>query len=112
VNKNDAGFALQGHNGWRHEGCRYVSRLSGIRSGLRGQRPGLTLFHCHQQLHMDFGFMTLYGELLGLQSKDIDWDAKRITFGKSFWTGRLQDSTKIGQEHVRHMPGSLDRMLV
>jgi FtsP/CotA-like multicopper oxidase with cupredoxin domain len=21
--------------------------------------PGLTLFHCHQQLHMDFGFMTL-----------------------------------------------------
>jgi FtsP/CotA-like multicopper oxidase with cupredoxin domain len=23
--------------------------------------PGLTLFHCHQQLHMDFGFMTLFG---------------------------------------------------
>jgi FtsP/CotA-like multicopper oxidase with cupredoxin domain len=21
--------------------------------------PGLTLFHCHQQLHMDYGFMTL-----------------------------------------------------
>jgi FtsP/CotA-like multicopper oxidase with cupredoxin domain len=21
--------------------------------------PGLTLFHCHQQLHMDFGFMAL-----------------------------------------------------
>ncbi len=21
--------------------------------------PGPTLFHCHQQLHMDFGFMTL-----------------------------------------------------
>ena len=21
--------------------------------------PGLTLFHCHQQLHMDFGFMTM-----------------------------------------------------
>ena len=21
--------------------------------------PGDTLFHCHQQLHMDFGFMTL-----------------------------------------------------
>jgi len=20
----------------------------------------LTLFHCHQQLHMDFGFMTLF----------------------------------------------------
>ncbi len=22
--------------------------------------PDLTLFHCHQQLHMDFGFMTLF----------------------------------------------------
>jgi hypothetical protein len=21
--------------------------------------PGMTLFHCHQQLHMDFGFMAL-----------------------------------------------------
>ena len=23
--------------------------------------PGLTLFHCHQQLHMDFGFISLFG---------------------------------------------------
>jgi FtsP/CotA-like multicopper oxidase with cupredoxin domain len=22
-------------------------------------QPGLSLFHCHQQLHMDFGFMAL-----------------------------------------------------
>lgn len=22
--------------------------------------PGLTLFHCHQTLHMDFGFMRLF----------------------------------------------------
>jgi FtsP/CotA-like multicopper oxidase with cupredoxin domain len=22
--------------------------------------PGLTLFQCHQQLHMDFGFMALF----------------------------------------------------
>jgi FtsP/CotA-like multicopper oxidase with cupredoxin domain len=22
--------------------------------------PGLTLFHSHQQLHMDYGFMTLF----------------------------------------------------
>lgn len=22
--------------------------------------PGLTLFHCHQQLHIDFGFMALF----------------------------------------------------
>jgi len=25
--------------------------------------PGLTLFHCHRQLHMDFGFMTLFDYL-------------------------------------------------
>ncbi len=28
---------------------------------LVANNPGLTLFHCHQQLHMDFGFMTLFG---------------------------------------------------
>jgi FtsP/CotA-like multicopper oxidase with cupredoxin domain len=22
--------------------------------------PGATLFHCHQQVHMDFGFMALF----------------------------------------------------
>ena len=27
------------------------------------ENPGLTLFHCHQQLHMDFGFMTLFGDV-------------------------------------------------
>jgi FtsP/CotA-like multicopper oxidase with cupredoxin domain len=26
----------------------------------RADNPGLTLFHCHQQLHMDFGFMSLF----------------------------------------------------
>jgi len=26
--------------------------------------PGLTLFHCHQQLHMDYGFMTLFDYVL------------------------------------------------
>src|SRR6266568_4208199 len=25
--------------------------------------PGLTLFHCHQQLHMDYGFMSVFGYL-------------------------------------------------
>jgi FtsP/CotA-like multicopper oxidase with cupredoxin domain len=28
--------------------------------GFTADNPGLTLFHCHQQLHMDFGFMTLF----------------------------------------------------
>src|SRR3989442_12122075 len=51
------------------------------------------------------------GELLALQLKEIACDAKTITFGKSFWRGRLQDSTKTGQEHVRHMPESLERIL-
>jgi FtsP/CotA-like multicopper oxidase with cupredoxin domain len=27
--------------------------------------PGLTLFHCHQQLHMDFGFMALFDYAAG-----------------------------------------------
>jgi FtsP/CotA-like multicopper oxidase with cupredoxin domain len=26
---------------------------------LMANNPGLTLFHCHQQMHMDYGFMTL-----------------------------------------------------
>jgi FtsP/CotA-like multicopper oxidase with cupredoxin domain len=26
---------------------------------LTANNPGLTLFHCHMQLHMDFGFMQL-----------------------------------------------------
>ncbi|WP_445529464.1 multicopper oxidase domain-containing protein [Streptomyces cyslabdanicus] len=26
---------------------------------LTADQPGLSLFHCHQQLHMDYGFMTL-----------------------------------------------------
>ncbi|HVZ16341.1 MAG TPA: multicopper oxidase domain-containing protein, partial [Terriglobales bacterium] len=27
--------------------------------------PGMTLFHCHQQLHMDFGFMALFDYISG-----------------------------------------------
>jgi FtsP/CotA-like multicopper oxidase with cupredoxin domain len=26
---------------------------------LLANNPGLTLFHCHQQMHMDYGFMAL-----------------------------------------------------
>ncbi len=29
-------------------------------SRFSADNPGMTLFHCHQQLHMDFGFMTLF----------------------------------------------------
>ena len=41
-------------------------KLSGLAAAAAGvprshsaDNPGLTLFHCHQQLHRDFGFMTL-----------------------------------------------------
>jgi len=51
------------------------------------------------------------GELLALQWKDVDWNAKTVTFSKGFWRGRLQDSTKTGQDHVRHMSQSLERVL-
>ena len=27
---------------------------------MRADNPGLTLFHCHQEVHMDFGFMALF----------------------------------------------------
>lgn len=30
-----------------------------VEAALVADHPGLTLFHCHQELHMDFGFMTL-----------------------------------------------------
>lgn len=51
------------------------------------------------------------GELLALQWKGIDWDAKTITFSKGFWRGRLQESTKTGQDHVRHISKTLARVL-
>jgi integrase len=51
------------------------------------------------------------GELLALQWKDIDWTAKTITFGKGFWRGRLLETTKTGQQHVRHMPAGLEHLL-
>ena len=40
-----------------------VSMLGGYQEAevdFVADNPGLTLFHCHQQLHMDFGFMTLF----------------------------------------------------
>ena len=34
--------------------------LPGSRSGIVADNPGLTLFHCRPQLHMDFGFIALF----------------------------------------------------
>lgn len=36
-----------------------VPANSVVEADLVADNPGLTLFHCHQQLHMDYGFMTL-----------------------------------------------------
>jgi len=40
-----------------------VAMLGGCREAeidFIANNPGLTLFHCHQQLHLDFGFRTLF----------------------------------------------------
>ncbi len=31
-----------------------------VEADFAADNRGLTLFHCHQQLHMDFGFMKLF----------------------------------------------------
>jgi FtsP/CotA-like multicopper oxidase with cupredoxin domain len=37
-----------------------VPRRKTVEVEFLADHPGATLFHCHQQLHMDFGFMTLF----------------------------------------------------
>jgi len=37
-----------------------VKGFSRVDVDFRADNPGLTLFHCHQNLHMDFGFMRLF----------------------------------------------------
>ncbi len=36
-----------------------VQPMSQMEVDVIANNPGLTLFHCHQQMHMDYGFMTL-----------------------------------------------------
>ena len=36
-----------------------VPAMTQMEVDLIANNPGLTLFHCHQQMHMDYGFMTL-----------------------------------------------------
>jgi FtsP/CotA-like multicopper oxidase with cupredoxin domain len=36
-----------------------VNPKSQVEADLVANNPGLTLFHCHQQMHMDYGFMSL-----------------------------------------------------
>jgi len=37
-----------------------VGGYQNVEIDFTADNPGLTLFHCHQQLHMDFGFMALF----------------------------------------------------
>ena len=42
---------------------RFMGGYQEVEVDFTADNPGLTLFHCHQQLHMDFGFMTLFDYL-------------------------------------------------
>ena len=37
-----------------------VPPMGQVDAEFTADNPGPTLFHCHQQLHMDYGFMTLF----------------------------------------------------
>jgi integrase len=51
------------------------------------------------------------GELLALKWRDIDWEGRTITFGKTLWRGKVQSTTKTNEEYIRHMPDGLARLL-
>jgi len=57
-------FEITNYGGQRMAGLmKDVMMLGGYQQAeidIVANNPGLTLFHCHQQLHMDFGFMTLF----------------------------------------------------
>ncbi len=36
-----------------------IQPMTQIEATFTADNPGTTLFHCHQQMHMDYGFMTL-----------------------------------------------------
>jgi len=36
-----------------------VPPMKQVEVDFTADNPGATLFHCHQQLHMDYGFMTM-----------------------------------------------------
>ena len=56
-------FELVNVGGKRTAGVRkdvvIVPRRNVVEAEFVADQPGLTLFHCHQQLHMDYGFMAL-----------------------------------------------------
>jgi hypothetical protein len=47
-------------DGWGEEGLVMVGDYQEVEVDFTADNPGLALFNCRQQLHMDFGFMTLF----------------------------------------------------
>jgi FtsP/CotA-like multicopper oxidase with cupredoxin domain len=43
-----------------HKDVINIMPLQTVNVDFTADNPGDTLFHCHQQLHMDFGFMTIF----------------------------------------------------
>lgn len=61
--RHDVGHGPRRANRTGADADRVVRRLGGfqeIEFDFVADNPGRTLFHCHQQLHMDFGFMALF----------------------------------------------------
>ncbi len=57
--------------------------------------PGMTLFHCHQQLHMDFGFMTLLSTYEFGEQADFAFENKGVVIG-GFVSAQLHSSEQQG----------------
>ena len=57
-------FELMDGEGAKSGGVRkdvvMVAPKSRVHAKLLASNPGATLFHCHNQMHMDFGFMTMF----------------------------------------------------
>jgi FtsP/CotA-like multicopper oxidase with cupredoxin domain len=45
---------------FEHYSDRLLGGFQELEFDFVADNPGLTLFHCHQQLHMDFGFMAIF----------------------------------------------------
>ena len=57
--------------------------------------PGMTLFHCHQQLHMDFGFMTLLSTYEYGEQADFAFENKGVVIG-GFVSAQLHSREQQG----------------
>src|ERR1041384_2344348 len=77
-----------------------------------GKRSRLTLFHCHQQLHIDFGFMTLFSDFgaAGYQFS-VSGQSKRFHSCSSTAHRSLYNRRNL-QEQTSSSPGSYRKIAV